>query len=130
MAVMIDLTLNGIVLDAGLLWADEFEWSPVVQKTQRALDGTLVVSEAALKKGRPITLTGGADHGWVPRSALEQLYALLGSVPPLVLQLADGRSFDVRWRHAEKPIDARALRELALPSPSDPYVVTLKLITV
>jgi hypothetical protein len=55
--------LGGFALPPGLHWADELEWSGLVQTTTLTLSGAAVVEEWPSAAGRPITLEGGRRNG-------------------------------------------------------------------
>lgn len=124
------LTAAGIthILPRNLWWKDEYQWEPVTQQRNRALDGSLHIQETEKVAGRPITLTGA----WVERQALQTLHGqALNTTEPMELKLDDGRTLQVRWRRGDQP----ALRgEPVHPSTAPPedhlYKVTLRLITV
>lgn len=122
--------LDGIELSSGLIWVDEFDWTPIKQKITRTLDGSNLIQEGVMQAGRSITLKGERDLGWVTRQQLEQLQTRLAKPENMPLTLADGRGFTVRWRQSDKPIDAVPLLRIAVPRPTDVYVVSLKLLTV
>ena len=71
------MTLDGIELPDDLLWVDEFDWNPVAQDIERSLTGALMVQEQVKLYGRPITLTGGDEAGWVTRVTILELMALV-----------------------------------------------------
>lgn len=50
------ITLGALVLPSGLVWSDEFAWTPVAQNIERTLTGALVIEEATKTAVRPITL--------------------------------------------------------------------------
>lgn len=54
-------------------WTDEFGWQPLVQSAAYTLTGALVVEEAPMLAGRPITLAGSDDRAWVAYADLQQL---------------------------------------------------------
>lgn len=120
------IMLNSIELPANLVWTDEFDWFPVVQATSRTEAGVLVREESAVVAGRPITL--GED--WIARADLLDLVALASSpMGTHTLQLADGRTWSVAFRYPT-PIVARPVIDYAVPELTDPYTLTLNLITV
>lgn len=125
-------TLGGIEIPAELFWEDEFDWSPSVGAVEWGLTGAAIIDVAAKQSGRPITLSGDADRGWIARSVVEALYALASNPgTPRVLTLADGRSFDVVFSPAEKPITATRLGYNAVPSSDWFYkAVTLRLMEI
>lgn len=124
------LTLDGILLPPGLVWADEFASASVSQTTQRALDGSLVVFYGGVA-GFPITLESEPDAGWMIRSQVEAIAlkaASPGAVYPLLLR---GKTHQVMFRHQDPPaFEAKAVINLCNPQPGDYYLATLKLMTV
>lgn len=125
------ITLATVSLPADLQWVDEFTWTPVEMNRTYTLTGALVVEQATRQAGRPITLVGGQDRGWVARSVVEALYALAQAPSEgLALELADGREFTVVFRHDETPLDAQPVTGCFPPLAADPYAVTLRLAAV
>ena len=98
-------TLQGVALPYGLLWADEQEWTSYAQSQTYSLTGALILERAIKQAGRPVTLTGAADRGWVTQATLNALRSLLNT-DPLTLITPDGRSISVTWNHAGPPIAA------------------------
>lgn len=125
------MQLAGIDLDPQHDWIDEFEWDPVAQTQDRTLTGKLLVQEGIKVHGRPITLDG-TGCAWTPLSVVRQLEALRdqpGLVMPLVVP--DGRTFSVIFNRAEgAPVVAKPVHREVNPAGSDPFEVTLRLITV
>lgn len=56
-----------------LLWSDEFDWQPIEQKQEFAVDGALIIQEGKKKSGRPITLTADKNMAWVKRHEVSKL---------------------------------------------------------
>lgn len=122
--------LHGIDLPSGMLWEDEFSWSAAARSVERSITGALVIDVAAQQAGRPITLRGVNDQGWMRRAQLLLLRALSDNPGGRYsLQLADGRVFTVQFA-PDNPIDAEPIGRPELPTQDWPYVVTLRLITV
>lgn len=122
-------TLGGIAIPRTLIWVDEFDWTAPMRAQEYSLTGALVVDVALRQGGRPITLSGEADHGWVRRSALQTLHQLVNTTTgPLSLMLADGRTFSVHFAAGE-PISATPIARAELPPANLPYYVTLRLVT-
>ncbi len=122
-------TLAAIDLPRSLLWVDEFDWSAPLRAHEYSITGALIVDQAVRQAGRPITLQGVADHGWVRRDALQQLHALANTAGgPLPLTLADGRTFSVRFA-PDDPIRAEQVSRAELPPAHYPYIVTVRLVT-
>lgn len=121
--------LGALALPRGLVWADEFDWSPVESSFEYALNGALVLDAAQRQSGRPVTLLAEEDSGWMRRDVLLALQEL-ASVPGAVylLRLADGRTFDVVFAPGQS-IKAYPIGRPELPLDSHPYVVELALLT-
>ena len=73
----ITLTLDSEVLELpeDLIWANEFQWSPVSQSTGRSITGALLVDVGTRIGGRQIMLRGSEDSAWILRSGLATLEA-------------------------------------------------------
>lgn len=126
------ITLNGIALPSDLEWQDEFDWQPVASSSERSLTGKLLIEEAPLANGRPMTLYGGENAAWVTRSTLDQISAL-ASTPAATMTLDyHGTPYTVMWRRSEQPIEARQVMRLQNPgSEADhKYTITLRLMEV
>ena len=62
-------TLDGLALPAGMIWQDEFDWSPALSAQEYSLTGALVIDAGTRQAGRPITLAASvvpATHRTVP----------------------------------------------------------------
>ncbi|QGW85032.1 hypothetical protein GOQ09_15705 [Variovorax paradoxus] len=114
-----------------MVWADEFNWSPVEKSAEYSVTGALLIDAATKLAGRPLTLQGTSDAGWIDRGVLKALRALAAAdaVGVHVLTLADGRIFNVQFAPGE-PIEATPLARPELPPDSYPYIATLRLIEV
>lgn len=99
-------SVGGIDLPPGLLWIDEYTYSAYEQAISRGLTGSLVVELAPKLAGRPLTLAGAEDRGWMTQETLDALFASAADDPPpeLTLILPDARSFTVRWDYSGPPI--------------------------
>jgi len=103
-----------IRLPQDLEWVDEFSWAPVQQTIETTLTGALVIQESTQLRGRPITLQGKDDMGWIQRSVGEQLLQLRDtagctmvlSYEKYVDSAYTGNvlfQYDVMFRHYEPP---------------------------
>lgn len=129
---MIELTHAGttIALPNDLHWRDEYDWHPVTQRGEYTLAGSLVVESAAKQAGRPITLQGADDYGWMRREQLDQVTAW-AAVPGRVMQIQlRGVARDVAFDHERQAITARPLVEYSDPIDDDRYIVELRFIEV
>lgn len=125
--------LDTIALPAGMIWQDEFDWSPAVSAQGYSVTGALIIDAGLRQAGRPITLSANDTRGWsgMTRAKVQALRAL-AAVPAATytLQLADGRSFSVAFRPGDEPITARQVWDRELPPADWPYIVTLRLIEI
>jgi hypothetical protein len=136
------ITLDGVELPEDMEWADEYTAWKVGQVLRPSLTGALIVQEAAMQAGRPVTLQslelgGGRYAAAVALSVLDVLRAkeeVAGAAPmTLVLPIAAGgtRSMQVLWRRTDGPaIVARPLTYKVPAEPSDLFLITLRLIQV
>ena len=127
-------TNETVPIEDGFLWSDEFNWKPIEQNQERAVDGTLIVQEGKKKSGRPITLTPTDGQGWVKRSDLSIIQnwsALQGEQFTLSFEYPhDARQFNVIFNHAGGENNAKTVMRFPKVSEGDYYEVTLKFIEV
>ena len=91
-----------------LFWEDEFDWFPVGQTQEYSLTGDLIIEESVKQNGRPISLVGSENLGWIEKTTLDSLIAS-SQIPNLkmTLSLSSGQSFVTRWDLSrEKAIEA------------------------
>jgi len=119
-----------ITLPNDLQWIDEYTWQAVEQSTDRGLTGALIVDVGTRIAGRPITLQGQQDMGWVLRSTLDALRSL-AQLPgqEMTLTNAEVTVFDVVFAHPDA-IDAAPVYFVSPAVAARPYVVTLKFLTI
>lgn len=123
------MNLGGIDITDNFIWSDEFTFNQVEQSQERTLTGGLVIQSGQKRYGRPITL----GPSWLPRSTIDELYALEASAAPMDLALPDGREFSVVFDRARgTAIDAKPVHDYvnAANETSWQYNVTLRLLTV
>ncbi len=94
-----------ITLPGDLEWVDEWEWTKVKESVQYSLTGSLHIQSSVMQAGRPITLRGGSDYAWLDTTQMSALLAMANQNTTMTLTLADGRSFQVRFRYNETPIN-------------------------
>ncbi len=69
------MTLDDITLPDDLLWLDRYKWSGVAQQEDVMADGSLVIQADTQQTGRPITLQGGDNFGWLSKAAIDAVRA-------------------------------------------------------
>lgn len=102
-------TSEAVHIEDGFFWSDEFDYKPIEQKQQFAVDGTLIIQEGKKKAGRPITLVPAKDGmGWIKRrelSTLQDWSALQDEQFMLEFEYPhDNRRFTVIFNHQEGAI--------------------------
>jgi hypothetical protein len=122
-----------LTLPDDLLWADEHAWTPAVASTTYLITGALLVQSATRQAGRPITLVGPSDMAWVTRATVGTLHAwasqpLSANDGRFELRLADGRNFEVAFRHADLCVEAEPVLGFPARSEADRYRLTLRLL--
>lgn len=113
------ITISTITLPAGLIWVDEFDWSPTVRTLHRHPGGWYIEATAA-GNPRPITLEGGQQWCWITRTDLLALQSLLETTGPHLLTLHDSRKFDVQAIGSPGVVDARPVPMVAGSGAVDP----------
>ena len=125
---MAGFTLAGIVLQPDCIWIDEFNYTPIKQNVTHSLGGTQYVQESSIIIGRPITL----ELQWIDKTTLDLLTAQRDVIDnTMSLVIDDGRTFSVKFRHAEKaPIDATPVLDYPNYDPEDYFSTVIKLFEV
>jgi hypothetical protein len=124
-------TLAGLQIPRGMVWSDEFGWSRVEKSLEYSLTGAALIDAGVRLAGRPITLQGEVEAGWIQRGALTALQALAESdaTGEHALVLADGRVFTVQFAPG-LAVEGKPLARPELPVEDYPYIATVRLITV
>ncbi|WP_353161940.1 hypothetical protein [Acinetobacter guillouiae] len=122
-------TSEAVTLSDGFLWSDEFDWNPIEQKQDRAVDGALIIQEGIKKSGRPVTLTADKNMAWLKRHIVSKLKDWSVLQEKFELQFNyfhDKRTFNVVFNHQDKAIEAKPVLEHPSVSDDDEYNVTLR----
>ena len=119
-------------LPDALIWTDSHKWSAVQGAHQWSTTGALLIDQGLRLAGRPITLEGGPQHAWMPRSqadALRALAATPGAV--MTLTLHDASTYSVMWDYSrEQPFEAEQVVDYSDPLNTDWCVPKLRLIEI
>ena len=117
-----------VTLPRGLIWRDEFDWSPVETTRTYSLTGALIIEQAARLSGRPVTLAAADDTNWAQRSTVETLRQW-AAMPARVFTLAlAGQSRTVLFD--EEGVTARPVLDIPQRADGDFYHIALKFIEV
>jgi hypothetical protein len=103
---MPQITLGTATLPPDLQWSDEFAWIALGVTARVSLSGAEIVQAGSLQAGRPITLQGGQDFAWLDYATVEALRTLASAAgATYTLTLPDGRTYNVRFRAEEVPVE-------------------------
>lgn len=123
-------TNQTVLLENGFLWSDEFDWKPIEQKQDRAIDGALIVQEGKKKAGRLITLIPlESSMGWVKRRELSKIMDWSALQEHFFLEFDyphDKRKFKVMFNHEAGAIEAKPVKGIPTVSEDDYYNVTMR----
>ena len=123
-------TQETVSLEDGFLWSDEFEWKPIEQKLERAIDGTAIIQEGKKKSGRSIALVpADKEMGWIKRRDLRSLLAWSALQEQFTLEFEyphDNRHFNVIFNHEAGALEAKPVKDLPTISEDDYYNVTMR----
>lgn len=122
-------TSEAVTLSDGFLWSDEFDWNPIEQKQDYAVDGAFIIQEGKKKSGRPISLTADKNMAWLKRHIVSKLKDWSVLQEKFELQFNyfhDKRTFNVVFNHQDKAIEAKPVLEHPSVSDDDEYKVTLR----
>lgn len=103
---MPQITLDTLALPPDLQWVDELSWVPLGMTATVSLTGAEIVQSGTLQAGRPVTLQGGTDFAWVNYATVTALLALAATGNTYTLTLPDARTFTVRFRAEDTPVEA------------------------
>lgn len=103
---MPQITLGTATLPPDMQWSDEFAWIALGVTAKVSLSGAEIVQAGSLQAGRPITLQGGQDFAWLDYATVEALRTLASAAgATYTLTLPDGRTYNVRFRAEEVPVE-------------------------
>ena len=118
------IKLDDITLPDGLIWEDEFDWTPVSQELAVTISGLLLVQEGVALAGRPITLKGYDDGCWAARSVIESLCALAQTADTVMTLTIGTNTKSVIFRRGNAaPIEARQVIPVTSPGSDTLYVL-------
>jgi len=132
---MAQITLDTVILPPDMQWSDEFSWVALGMTAKVTLTGAEIVQSGALQAGRPITLQGGPDFAWLDYATVEALRTLaIAAGATYTLTLPDARTYQVRFRGEDTPVEATPVLHRGTPTPGVrdalQYVPIIRLKTV
>lgn len=130
MITLTDLTTSQVaVLPAGLIWRDEFDWSPVESTQTYTLAGALIIEQASKQAGRPVSLAADDKMNWLKRQTVETLRQWQSIVKRTFRLSIGGQAIDVIFDQ-NQPMTARPVKEIPQYGENDWFHVTLNFIEV
>lgn len=130
MITLTDLTTNQVLaLPNGLIWRDEFDWSPVGSNNTYTLTGALIVEQSAKQAGRPISLSADDDMNWAKRQAVDTLRQWSSIVKRVFRLSIGGQVLDVIFDQ-NQPMTARPVKNIPQHDENDWFHVALNFIEV
>ncbi|MFW6341182.1 MAG: hypothetical protein ACOC0Q_09975 [Wenzhouxiangella sp.] len=122
--------IGTVTLPGDLEWSDELTWSPRRQAETTSLAGSTIIQRSTQVSGRPITLV--TPQGvWVTRQQILDLLTYAETVDAFTVTHPDGREIVARFRYDgnDSPVDAAPIQFRSPPIATDPYTLTLRLMT-
>ena len=123
-------TSQTVPIENGFLWSDEFDWKPIEQNQEYAVNGTLIIQEGKKKSGRSIALVpADKEMGWIKRRDLRSLLAWSALQEQFTLEFEyphDNRHFNVIFNHEAGALEAKPVKDLPTISEDDYYNVTMR----
>lgn len=124
--------IGSVTLPGDLEWSDELTWSSRRQSERTSLSGATLVQRSVQVSGRPVTLTT-PQNVWVTRQQVLDLIALHENPATAAFTVThpDGREIVCRFRADgnNSPVDAAPVQFRSPPIATDPYTLTLRLMT-
>lgn len=119
-----------LTLPDDLQWADEFNWTPVSEQRNFSLGGAVLADRALRLAGRPITLQGGDNFGWMSRADALTLKGWADTLSASMSLLFRGVTYAVAFDHVgNAPFVATPVIDVSDPDNTDLYWPLLRLIT-
>ena len=120
-----------IELPPDMFWPDEI-WSGIeAGSDDYSLNGSLHIDPFVKQAGRPITLQGGENFGWVTWQTVLDLVDWAKDPGKEMTITIDSTSYTVRFDYSKgDPVKATPIFMLNPPRPDDLYYITLRLIEV
>ena len=115
------IQLDTIVLPDTLI-VDEPQGNPlIVSNADVTIGGNLIITEQSVV-GRPITLSGDVDRGWIALSVLKALKDLAKVPGASYTLILESEILTVRFRHEQQPvISAEPIIPRANAAPTDQF---------
>lgn len=117
-----------VQLPDDLDWPDEFAWSPVTQKTEHSITGSLIVDIGVRAAGRQVTLRGDRGTAWTTREVAAQLQAWAAIGGALMTLMLRGSTRQVLFDHERTALEWNPIDSYSDPLPTDRGWLVLRFI--
>lgn len=122
MAITLTNGAASMALPPDLIWTNEFQWTPIVQASERSITGALILDTGVKTGGRPIVLQGAENTAWLLRAEARALLDAWVSLPGQVFTLTlNGRALQVVFDHEAGPLELKPVVDYSDPIDNDYY---------
>jgi hypothetical protein len=119
------IVINAQQLD-NFVWLDEFDYLPVAEQTERALNGAQHIEKTLIPQGRAINLYSDFEAASVFNPLLVHAQTTLAAFEITIR----GTLFNVVWDHSQKAVEAVPHAHFADAAPTHFQNINLRLKTV
>ncbi|WKD23720.1 hypothetical protein NDQ71_01045 [Pseudoalteromonas sp. KG3] len=119
------IVINAQSLD-NFVWLNEFDYLPVAEQTERALNGAQHIEKTLIPQGRPINLYSDFEAASVFTPLYEHAQTTLTAFEITIR----GTVFNVVWDHSQKAVEAVPHTHFSDSAPTHFQNINLRLKTV
>jgi len=119
------ILINAQSLD-NFVWLNEFDYLPVAEQTERALNGAQHIEKTLIPAGRPIELYSDFEAA----NVINPLYQHAQTTLEAFAITIRGTAFNVVWDHTQKAVEATPHAHYADAAPMHFQNINLRLKTV
>jgi len=119
------IVINAQSLD-NFVWLNEFDYLPVAEQTERALNGAQHIEKTPIPAGRPIYLYSDFEDASVFTPLYEHAQTTLTAFEITIR----GNVFNVVWDHSQKAVEAAPHAHFSDAAPAHFQNINLRLKTV
>lgn len=128
---MNSISLGGVSINGASIFTDRGDSFGVSQSVKRTLGGRLKVLVSPVVGGKPITLVGSEEQGWITKETVDLLLEMANSPGGVYELLVNGVSTTVMFRNHEQPsFQAFPLVYRNNQEGSDYHTFSMKLMTI
>lgn len=122
-------TGQSVSIPDGLIWTDEFDWSPVESNQSYSLTGALIIEQGTKQAGRPVSLAADDDMNWARRTVVETLRLWSATAGRRMTLVIAGVSRTVMFA-ADNAITAKPVKNIPQYADADVFHLAVNFIEV